>query len=68
MGGFDADKVKTSFMVPDTYMPMVILSVGYQLPVDEIPSELLERETAVRVRRPLEQTFFDGSWGAPIAE
>lgn len=68
MGGFDADKVRTLFNIPDAFMPMAVLTVGYQLPVDRIPEQMKERETAARVRRPLEQTFFDGNWGTPITE
>jgi len=66
MGGFDIDKVRSSFTVPEEFMPMVVLTIGYQLPVDRIPEPLQERETAARLRRPLEQTFFEGSWGTPI--
>ncbi len=66
MGGYDTDKVRSSFNVPDTFTPMAILSIGYQLPVDSIPDALKEREMAPRVRRPLEENFFEASWGTPI--
>jgi nitroreductase len=68
MGGFDVDKVRSSFTVPEEFTPMVVLTVGYQLPMERIPEQLQERETAARVRRPLEQTFFDGSWDKPVTE
>jgi len=66
MGGYDVDKVRTSFKVPDTFTPMAILSIGYQLPVDSIPDALKEREMAPRIRRPLEENCFVASWGTPI--
>ncbi len=68
MGGFDADKVRSAFSIPEPFMPMVIMTVGYQLPPDSIPEQLREREFAPRLRRPLGQTFFNGSWGTPITE
>lgn len=66
MGGFDADKARAVFAVPERYIPMAFISVGYQLPLEAIPGELKEREQAGRLRRPLEQSFFDGSWGKPV--
>ena len=66
MGGFDADKAARLFAIPDRYKPMAFIAVGYQLPVEAIPPELKEREQAGRSRRPLEQSFYDGSWEKPF--
>ena len=66
MGGFDADKAARLFAIPDRYKPMAFIAVGYQLPVEAIPPELKEREQADRSRRPLEQSFYDGSWEKPF--
>ena len=66
MGGFAVDKTKHAFSIPDRYIPMAFISIGFQLPMEEIPAELKEREVAERMRRPLGQIFFEGSWGKPV--
>jgi nitroreductase len=67
MGGFDSDRARQSFAVPDGFQPMAVLAVGYQLPVDAIPGALEERERAPRRRSPLGEHFFAGSWGRALA-
>ena len=66
MGGFDSDQVKKAFSIPDQFIPMAIMAVGYQLPLEKIEGEVRERETAGRVRKPLGNNFFDGEWGKPV--
>lgn len=63
MGGFDAERARGSFAVPERFVPMAMLTVGYQLPEQGIPEELREREHAARQRRPLPDSFFAGAWG-----
>ncbi|MCI0399844.1 MAG: nitroreductase family protein [Gammaproteobacteria bacterium] len=66
MGGFDADKVRASFEVPEQYGCMAMIAIGYQLSREAIPAELKERELAERRRRALQDTFFEGRWGEPV--
>ena len=66
MGGFDADKTKSLFAIPEQYTPMAMMTVGYQLAEDAIPEEIKEREYSARERNPLEANFFEGYWGEPI--
>jgi nitroreductase len=68
MGGFDADKSREIFSIPEQYTPMAMMTVGYQLPTDKIDGEIKEREFADRARKPLSQNFFEGSWGNPYTE
>ncbi|MEX2354140.1 MAG: nitroreductase family protein [Gammaproteobacteria bacterium] len=67
MGGFDADKTRTVFAIPDQFTPVAMMAVGYQLPEDKIPEDMKEREYAERKRSPLADSFFDGEWGKPIS-
>jgi nitroreductase len=62
MGGFDVARVRAFARVPERFMPMAMITVGYQLPVDSIPPDARERELAPRVRRPLTESFFEGGW------
>lgn len=66
MGGFDADQIQSSFMVPERYSAMAVIAIGYQLDRSELPETLAERELAPRNRRPLGDMFYSGSWGRPI--
>lgn len=67
MGGFDADKTRATFAIPEQYTLMAMLSVGYPADISTLSGETLERETAPRSRRALGELFFDGAWGKPVA-
>ncbi len=66
MGGFDADKTREFFMIPEQFTPMAMMTVGYQLAEDKIPDDVKEREYSERARNPIEDNFFDGTWDKPI--
>lgn len=66
MGGFDSDKARETFAIPEQYIPMAMLCVGYAADIKTVTGDALDRETAARTRRPLNELFFDGSWGNPI--
>lgn len=66
MGGFDADRLRQQFGIPDEFTPMAMIAVGHQAEPDTLPADLKERETGPRKRRPLEETFFEGAFGQPI--
>ena len=63
MGGILSEKIIDFFSVPAEFTPMTIMSVGYQLSKERVPSEMLEREMAVRKRKPFDELFFAGHWG-----
>lgn len=62
MGGFDADKARTTFNVPERYQILAMVTVGYQAAVESLSGEVKERELAARSRKPLEELFFYGVW------
>jgi nitroreductase len=68
MGGFDPDRARSSFGVPDQYVPMSMMTVGYQLAEPDLPADFRERELAPRERRALGQTFFAGRWGRAFGD
>ena len=67
MGGFDVEKTRSTFAIPEQYAIMAMISVGYPADVSTLQGEVLEREQAPRKRRELGELFFNGSWGQPIA-
>ncbi len=66
MGGFDADKARAAFDVPAQFELMAMMTIGYQLPEDEIPDDMKDREHNERVRNPLGDNFFDGTWDKAV--
>jgi nitroreductase len=66
MGGFDADKVRTTFNVPEAFTPMAMVAVGHPAPAETLEGEYREAELAPRERKPLGERFFEGSWGKPL--
>lgn len=63
MGGFDADKVRKTFDIPEQFSCMAMIAVGYQGEESILNDELRELELAPRSRTPLGEHFFEGSWG-----
>jgi nitroreductase len=66
MGGFNGDKARESFAIPDQYTPMAMLSVGYEGDAKKLPDDLKARELAERNRKALGELFFKGTWGKPV--
>jgi len=66
MGGFDADKIRHQFEIPEQFTCMAMIAVGYQGEETVLNDELKELEMAPRERTPLGEHFFEGAWGAPI--
>jgi len=67
MGGFDADKARAVFGIPEQYTPMAMISVGYAADPASFSAEVAERENTPRSRRALGELFFSGTWGKPAA-
>jgi nitroreductase len=67
MGGYDRDKVRETFAVPDQFDIMSMIAVGYPANEDQINPDELERELEPRERAPLGEHFFDSSWENPVA-
>lgn len=68
MAGFDADKTRETFAIPEGYEPVTAIGLGFPLPLDQIPEDMRERELAPRKRNPIESFVHLGAWetlGAP---
>lgn len=66
MGGFDCEKARAAFGIPEQVEMMSMLAVGYAADADTLSDELKERELAPRKRRPLAELFYEGVWNQPI--
>jgi len=68
MGGFDIAKSRTTFAIPDDFMPMAMIAVGYQAGPETIADEeTRQKELKARGRKPVAQRFFGGHWGSAAA-
>lgn len=65
MAGYDADRARREFRIPEGYTPMAMIAVGHPGSAAELPEPLREREAAPRERRALEEIAFDGGWERP---
>ena len=67
MGGFDVDKIRAAFSIPEQYTPMACIAVGYQTSPDVLDEETKKKELRPRARKPIAELFFEGGWGKPVA-
>lgn len=62
MAGFSVDKARESFLIPDTYTPMVVAAFGFL----GLPTDLEERyqksEASARSRKPLTDIVRKDNW------
>ncbi len=67
MAGFDAEKAKKLFGIPEEYVMGAAIALGYQgEPAALGDQTLIEREIAARVRKPLSEFVFK-EWGEAAA-
>jgi len=66
MAGFDVQKVRELYGIPDGYEPVAAIALGYGADSQTLPENLQQREGAPRVRKPLESFAFKGSWGQEL--
>lgn len=64
MGGFNADRIRAEFAIPERFQCMAMIAAGYQLPERNIPEAFKEREYRERQRLPLDTIVFDGTWNS----
>lgn len=66
MGGFDTDKIRADFSIPEEVALMAVIAVGHPGRVDELHEDFRGGEKAERARNPLGETFFAGGWGVSV--
>lgn len=66
MGGFDQNKARQLFNVPQDYETVSIIAIGYKGDVNILPENFKERETATRHRKELNEIAFRGKFNSPL--
>jgi len=63
MAGFDAQKARQVFDIPEGWEPIAALALGYPGDAASLPQKLQDREVAPRSRKPLREFVMAGRWG-----
>lgn len=62
MAGFDGEKVRAAYSIPDGVEPVTAIAIGYHGTSADLPEDLRTREGAPRTRKPLTSILFSGAW------
>jgi len=62
MAGFNTDKAKELFNIPEGYEPVTAIAVGYYGNKDDLPEEFFKSEIAERNRKSAAEFTFEGKW------
>jgi nitroreductase len=62
MAGFDSEKAKELFNIPDNYEPVAAIAIGYIGNQEELPEEFKKSESAPRRRKEITEFTFKGKW------
>ncbi|MFW6326938.1 MAG: nitroreductase family protein [Bacteroidota bacterium] len=65
MGGFDKQIVRKNLEIPEKFVPVAMVAVGYPGNICKTTSDLRERELKPRSRKPLSDIVFNGKFGHP---
>ena len=58
MGGFDVQKAREVFNIPESYEVGIMIALGYQDTYEVLPSRLREKAFSPRIRKPLSEIVF----------
>jgi nitroreductase len=63
MGGFDKEKARLLFGLPDNIKPVITVAVGYPKKLSTLPEDILEEEKRPRVRNEIQSWVHINEWG-----
>ena len=63
MGGFDANKTRELFNLPNNCTPLAMIALGYQAESEVLVDEFKAAELSERTRIQLDEQFYFGRWG-----
>ncbi len=63
MGGFNPDRARAVFSIPESFAPVSVLAIGYKGEIDDLPVNLRERERLTRERKELTDIVFSNYFG-----
>ena len=63
MGGFDKEKARELFEIPEESEPLVVIALGYYGDLNTLPEDLQKREETPRKRNTMDSFAFAGKFG-----
>ena len=63
MGGFDGDKVRVTFGVPEDVDVMAVIAVGHPGDLNDLHENFRAEEISERARKPISERFYRAAWG-----
>lgn len=63
MGGFEKEKARAGFEIPDTWEPVTVIAVGYKAGKEILPDNLAAMETGPKKRKEFSTFVFAGKFG-----
>lgn len=66
MGGYNGEKARELFNIPADYDLVTVIALGYYGDTASLNEELQQRESAERVRLPLDEIVFEGALDTPL--
>ncbi len=65
MAGFDVDKTRKEFQIPEGYDPVAAIALGYEGDPQQLPEKLQEKETEPRIRQSIQDFVYSERYGNP---
>jgi len=62
MAGFDDEKARQTFSIPQDHEPVAVAAIGYPGGVNSLTEKLRKKMLAPRQRKPAKEFVFEGSW------
>lgn len=62
MGGFDKDKLISTFSIPERFEPVTAIAMGYAGKLENLPEKFQEMEKAERTRKSQKEFVFRDGW------
>ena len=68
MAGYDADRARSEFGIPDGFTPIAMVAIGYPYrgKLEDLDEKLRGKELAARERKSIGEIAFAGFWGRSI--
>lgn len=67
MAGYDADRTRSEFGIPEGFTPIAMIAIGYPYrgKLDDLDEKLRGKELSSRERKSIGEIAFAGMWNAP---
>jgi hypothetical protein len=67
MAGYDAERARSEFGIPEGFTPIAMIAIGYPYrgKLEEVDDKLRAKELAPRQRKQIGEIAFAGTWNKP---